>query len=378
MRKIVIAAFVMAMMISCGEAPEIKIEEGSKMGYALNFFRSVSRSLPEDENVFVSPYSAGMALSMLAEGAQGETKIQLLRALNGIPFKEQNLYTDSSIVVASANSIWLRDGFSIKDSYKEQVKEDYSALVSELDFSDPSAVGVINGWCSDNTAGRIPEIVKEIDPSIVMYLMNALYFKAPWDLFDKKATRPGTFYGSRGESEVEFMNATKDLCYFEYMGCQVVRIPYADGQYNLLVALPPQNITVPMVLDYIQEGLYNMVESKLETRRVALTLPKFKLETTVNLNDALRMMRVTDAFGDADFSAMTRASVAVSEVVQKCFVEVSEEGTEAAAVTNIGVKLTAVRPMQEAVQMKVDRPFIMVIKETQTDNVLFAGKIMNL
>lgn len=378
MKRIVIAAIVMALMISCGETQEIKIEEGSKMGYALNIFRSVSRSLPENENVFISPYSAGMALSMLAEGAEGETKLQLLRALNGIPFKDQKLYTDSAVVVASANSIWLRDGFSIKDSYKESVKEEYSALVSELDFSDPSAVGVINGWCSDNTAGRIPEIVKEIDPSIVMYLMNALYFKAPWDLFKKENTRPGTFYGSSGESEIDFMNTTKDLSYFEYMGCQVVRIPYADGQYSLLVALPPQNITVPMVLDYIQEGLYNMVESKLETRRVALSLPKFKLETTVNMNDALRMMRVTDAFGDADFSAMTRASVAVSEVIQKCFVEVSEEGTEAAAVTNIGVKLTAVRPVQEAVKMKVDRPFIMMIKETETGNVMFAGKIMNL
>lgn len=369
---------ILALTFSCTKASEAQLQEGSKVAYAFNFIYNASRHAGTHENVIVSPYSAGVALSMLAEGAEGETKTEILKAVNAVDFKSLDLHADSLVKVVSSNSIWLREGFKVKPAYTELVQNEYEAKVSTLDFSSPEAVSTINNWCSEKTEGLIPDIIKELSPSDVMYLLNALYFKAPWDLFKKELTAEGKFYGSKGQSDVMFMNASATLPYVQYEGCQMVEIPYADGKYSMTIVVPDGEVDIPTLLDYLGEPIYYSAKSIMKERKVALALPKFKIETTMELNKALNSMGMRKAFGEGDFSGITRSSVAVDKVVQKCYVEVSEEGTEAAAVTSIGVRLTAMRPTETPVVMKVDKPFFFMIKSTENDNVLFIGKVMNL
>jgi serpin B len=369
---------ILALTFSCTKASEVQLQEGSKVAYAFNFIYNASRHAGTHENVIVSPYSAGVALSMLAEGAEGETKTEILKAVNAVDFKSLDLHADSLVKVVSSNSIWLREGFKVKPAYTELVQNEYEAKVSTLDFSSPEAVSTINNWCSEKTEGLIPDIIKELSPSDVMYLLNALYFKAPWDLFKKELTAEGKFYGSKGQSDVMFMNASATLPYVQYEGCQMVEIPYADGKYSMTIVVPGGEVDIPTLLDYLGEPIYYSAKSIMKERKVALALPKFKIETTMELNKALNSMGMRKAFGEGDFSVITRSSVAVDKVVQKCYVEVSEEGTEAAAVTSIGVRLTAMRPTETPVVMKVDKPFFFMIKSTENDNVLFIGKVMNL
>jgi serpin B len=369
---------ILALTFSCTKASEVQLQEGSKVAYAFNFIYNASRHAGTHENVIVSPYSAGVALSMLAEGAEGETKTEILKAVNAVDFKSLDLHADSLVKVVSSNSIWLREGFKVKPAYTELVQNEYEAKVSTLDFSSPEAVSTINNWCSEKTEGLIPDIIKELSPSDVMYLLNALYFKAPWDLFKKELTAEGKFYGSKGQSDVMFMNASATLPYVQYEGCQMVEIPYADGKYSMTIVVPGGEVDIPTLLDYLGEPIYYSAKSIMKERKVALALPKFKIETTMELNKALNSMGMRKAFGEGDFSGITRSSVAVDKVVQKCYVEVSEEGTEAAAVTSIGVRLTAMRPTETPVVMKVDKPFFFMIKSIENDNVLFIGKVMNL
>jgi serpin B len=369
---------ILALTFSCTKASEVQLQEGSKVAYAFNFIYNASSHAGTHENVIVSPYSAGVALSMLAEGAEGETKTEILKAVNAVDFKSLDLHADSLVKVVSSNSIWLREGFKVKPAYTELVQNEYEAKVSTLDFSSPEAVSTINNWCSEKTEGLIPDIIKELSPSDVMYLLNALYFKAPWDLFKKELTAEGKFYGSKGQSDVMFMNASATLPYVQYEGCQMVEIPYADGKYSMTIVVPGGEVDIPTLLDYLGEPIYYSAKSIMKERKVALALPKFKIETTMELNKALNSMGMRKAFGEGDFSGITRSSVAVDKVVQKCYVEVSEEGTEAAAVTSIGVRLTAIRPTETPVVMKVDKPFFFMIKSIENDNVLFIGKVMNL
>ena len=369
---------ILALTFSCTKASEVQLQEGSKVAYAFNFIYNASRHAGTHENVIVSPYSAGVALSMLAEGAEGETKTEILKTVNAVDFKSLDIHADSLVKVVSSNSIWLREGFKVKPAYTELVQNEYEAKVSTLDFSSPEAVSTIHNWCSEKTEGLIPDIIKELSPSDVMYLLNALYFKAPWDLFKKELTAEGKFYGSKGQSDVMFMNASATLPYVQYEGCQMVEIPYADGKYSMTIVVPGGEVDIPTLLDYLGEPIYYSAKSIMKERKVALALPKFKIETTMELNKALNSMGMRKAFGEGDFSGITRSSVAVDKVVQKCYGEVSEEGTEAAAVTSIGVRLTAMRPTETPVVMKVDKPFFFMIKSTENDNVLFIGKVMNL
>lgn len=378
---IVSISIALLMITSCGNAPasQTPLTEGSGTGYSLNFFRHTCAAMDKDKNIAVSPYSAGSALSMLADGTDGQTREEILKVLNGIDFKGLELYTDKDNKVTTANSIWIRDGFPVKKSYRSLLEKDYHALVSNLDFNSPEAVNTINGWCSDNTKGLIPTIINEIDPSMVMYLLNALYFKAPWDHFDKNATMEGRFHGSSKTSKVPFMHCSKNFPYAEYQGCQIVELPYTGNKYSMLVAIPSKDLDInELVTTYLSEPAYDAAVGAMDMRKVALSLPKFKCETTLSLNRTLMDMGMVKAFSRGGFGPMTDQSVCVGDVSQKCVIEVSEEGTEAAAVTSIGVRLTSLRPENQPVVMRVDRPFLFLIRSIENGNILFIGKVMNL
>lgn len=373
------AAAAMLAMASCGAEYE-KPAEGSQTGFALSFFKNVDKTSKPGENIVVSPYSAGVALSMVAEGAEGQTRVEFDNALNGCLFKAEDLGSNDTVVVKSANSIWVTDDFSLRNRYVSLLEKDFDAFITTLNFSDPATVKAINNWCAENTNGKISEIIDKINPGTVMMLINALYFNAPWEeAFLERNTREGVFHGYAGDVQVPMMAKTERLNYAEYQGCQMVELPYQGGRYSMYVVLPAAGMGVDQMIPYINETLYDQAMGMMTPVKVKLTMPKFKLETSLVLNKSLQEMGIRTAFTSAaDFKGIAEmGSLTLDQVKQKCYIEVSEKGTEAAAVTSVGVRLTSARP-ETIVTMNVDRPYLFFISDRTDGNILFAGKVMTL
>lgn len=373
------AAAAMLAMASCGAEYE-KPAEGSQTGFALSFFKNVDKTSKPGENIVVSPYSAGVALSMVAEGAEGQTRVEFDNALNGCLFKAEDLGSNDTVVVKSANSVWVTDDFSLRNRYVSLLEKDFDAFITTLNFSDPATVKAINNWCAENTNGKISEIIDKINPGTVMMLINALYFNAPWEeAFLERNTREGVFHGYAGDVQVPMMTKTERLNYAEYQGCQMVELPYQGGRYSMYVVLPAAGMGVDQMIPYINETLYDQAMGMMTPVKVKLTMPKFKLETSLVLNKSLQEMGIRTAFTSAaDFKGIAEmGALTLDQVKQKCYIEVTEKGTEAAAVTSVGVRLTSARP-ETMVTMNVDRPYLFFISDRTDGNILFAGKVMTL
>lgn len=375
-----IAAIAAACGIdSCGQH-ELPVAEGSKTGFALSFFKEVNKMSNPSDNVVTSPYSAGAALSMLEEGAQGQTKAELDNALNGCLFSNQKLQGGDSVTVKSANSLWLDSDFSVRNHYVSLLQKDYDALVETLRFSDPATVRAINNWCAENTEGKIDEIIDRLTPGDVMVLLNALYFNAPWqDRFDPAMTSKADFLAVSGLRKVDMLYRRGHYNYAEYQGCQMIELPYMGSTYSMYVVLPPQGMNIDALVPYLNENIYDQAMNMLAPVEVKFRMPKLKMETEMLLNDVLMGMGVKTAFsGAADFKGISEMGpLVLSQVKQKCYIDVSESGTEAAAVTSIQVRLTSVRPENDVKTMTVDRPYLFFIADRESDNILFAGKIVN-
>ena len=375
------AAFMaMAAMVSCGTEPEAP-SQGSRTGFALSFFKNVNAIVEKGENVVVSPYSAGVALSMLAEGAEGETRAEFDNALNGCIFKAEDLGNNDTITVKSSNSVWVDNDFSIRNSYVNLLEKDFDAFIDALSFADPATVKAINDWCAENTNGKIDEIIDRLDPSAVMVLVNALYFNAPWeDKFSPSLTKEADFHGVTKNSKVQMMNRSARMNYAEYYGCQMVELPYAGGRYSMIVILPPAGMDADAMMQYVGESIYDMAMGMFQPRQVRFKMPKAKIETSLILNQALKNMGIKSAFTTAaDFKGIAAMGpLVLDQVKQKCYIDISEKGTEAAAVTSAQIRLTSARPEAEPVEMTVDRPYLFIITDKTNGNILFAGKIVNL
>ena len=369
-------AAALASVSACGQQNEPPAQ-GSATGFALSFFRNVNAGLPKDENAVVSPYSAGVALSMLEAGAEGQTKVEIDNALNGTLFKAEDMGGDKDVTVESSNSVWISSNFSVRNRYVAVLEKDFDAFTDTPDFSDPSIVKEINDWCSEHTSGKINEIIDRLSPDMVMVLINALYFNAPWEkAFDPDATHEAVFHGLKGDVNVPMMSIRSTYGYAEYQGFQMIEIPYRGGRFAMYVVLPPEGMDVNDAVPYIGESNYNAAMDALAPREVALVMPKYRMETSMVLNKTLQRMGMKEAFTSmADFKSISLSGpLQVDVVKQKCYIDVSEKGTEAAAVTSTQIRMTSVRPVTS---MKVDRPFLFIISDTETKNVLFAGKIVN-
>ena len=379
--KAVMAAAMMAGAAACGPK-YVEPAEGSETGFALSFFRSVNEIVEYDKNYVISPYSAGVALSMLAEGAEGQTRVEFDDALNNCMFRAIDLGGNDTVVVKSANSLWLDDNFSVRNRYVGLLQKDFDAFVDMLPFSDPATVKAINNWCSENTNGKIDNIIDKLRPDMVMVLANALYFNAPWvKAFAPEATKEAVFHGLAGDTKVQMMNTKSTFRYAEYMGCQMVELPYEGGRYAMYVVLPPRNWDANSIIPHIGESVYDAAMNMLSDREVVLRMPKVKLETSLILNEAIQKMGVRSAFTSAaDFKGISAMGpLVLDQVKQKCYIDIAEKGTEAAAVTVAQIRLTAARPgAQTAAVMTVDRPYLFFIADHDTSNILFAGKVVNL
>lgn len=345
------------------------------------------------KNVFISPMSVAFALAMVWNGAAGETKEAMARALElqGMSLDDVNRASaalkdglekaDPKVQLRIANSLWAKKGVSFKPDFTGRNREFYKAEVEELNFADPKAADTINQWVSQNTEGKIKEIIDQIEPSSIMFLINAIYFKGKWAVeFKKESTTEQPFTLATGtRKQVQMMSQAGSYQYLENGDFQAISLPYGDKRWNMYVFLPSQGKGLAEFEKSLTAANWEAWMSGFRKRDGEILLPRFRIEYEKELNDALKALGMGVAFDElrADFSGMIQSSerAYISKVKHKTFVEVNEEGTEAAAATSAGISITSVQRPVQRFRMVVDRPFFCAIRDNQTGAVLFLGAI---
>jgi len=364
---------------------EQTLAEGGNM-FGFKLFNALCVEDP-NSNVFISPLSVSTAFGMVLNGAKGETRDEMAATLEiaGLTDDEINrnyetltelLATiDSDVTFEISNSVWPNKHFEVKQDFLDKLIKHYDAEVQVLDFTDPSSPAVINNWVNDKTHGKIPSIIDKIPPEMVMYLINAIYFNAYWtDKFDPELTidAPFTLSDSSTVSCRMMIKTPVKAGFFENDAIKAVRLPYGNEHYHLVAILPKQGTPDDLAASLTDEKWYLWMGSFHETD-VNLGFPKLEMEYEKKLNEILNAMGMKLAFTDnADLSGMSpEEGLFISEVKHKTYVRIDEEGTEAAAVTSIGVGATgAMNPYFYA-----DRPYLFAIWEANSNSVLFIGKI---
>lgn len=363
------------------------VESDNKFG--LKLFREIIKE-EKDKNVFISPLSVSMALGMTYNGANGKTQeaMQKTLELDGLSIQEVNesykslieLLTglDPKVQFQIANSIWHRQNFPVKDEFINLCKKYFNSLVSGLDFDDPNAVKIINAWVDENTNGKIKGIVNPpIDPLTVMFLINAIYFKGIWTYeFDKNDTKDDWFYLPDGsKKKCKMMTQEGIFQYFVNADFQAIDLPYGDEEFSMTIFLPNPQTDIDSLIGKFNQENWDSWISSFTDKSLTLSFPKFRLKYELGLNYVLKTLGMAIAFDpiQADFTKMYEGqeNLFISKVWHKTFVEVNEEGTEAAAVTSVEIGLTSV-----GLLMRVNRPFIFVIRENNSQTILFIGKIV--
>jgi len=358
--------------------------------FGFKLFAAVNKT-EAAKSLFISPLSVSMALGMTLNGANGTTRDAMIQTLefSGISQTDINASYKSLITLLSgidpkvtlqiANSIWYRPELNVEQAFKDVNRLNFNAEINSLNFSDPNASSIINAWVDRSTNGKINKIVSDQIPSeIVMYLINAVYFKGTWTkTFDTSVTRDAVFTLPDGShTSCKMMYQKGNLKYYADDQLQAVDLPYGDAGFSMTILLPAVGTNIDDFAGKLTQQGWNASTSNLVSREVELYLPKFKFEYEKGLNDMLKSMGMSVAFSptQADFTNIDkRGQLYISEVKHKTFVQVDEEGTEAAAVTSIGVGMTSVGPNTV---MRVDRPFIFAIRENNSGTILFLGKIV--
>jgi serine protease inhibitor len=366
--------------------------------FGLKLFHQLNESASGDANIFISPMSISYALAMTLNGADGTTRDAIALTLELAGMSEDDIdasnkqlmayltSADSSVTFDIANSIWYRSGLPIRDEFVATNETYFNAQVQGIDFGAPDAANVINSWVRKNTKDKITQIVSPpIDPQTIMFLINAIYFKGSWSAkFDKAATRDHPFYlidGSSTDCRMMFME--RKYAYFENDLFQAVRLPYGDSAFSMLVFLPRDTAGINALIGDLDDDAWMQWRKNFYVTKVNFGLPRLKFEYSVTLNDILKNMGMALAFAprDADFGRMVHLdqlggeNVFISDVKHKTFLQVDEEGTEAAAVTSVTMALTSAAPMPSPV-MIVDHPFLFAIEDRASGSLIFIGKVM--
>lgn len=363
----------------------------SNQKFAFEVFRTLNEE-EKNKNVFISPLSIGTALTMVYQGADTETREAMEKALGytGIDsIQIQETYAnllpylmkiDPKVQLDIGNSIWIREGNEVKEEFLKINRKYFDAQIETIDFQEKNAADRINQWVEEATRGKIDEIINPpIHPQVLMYLLNAIYFKGEWtEQFEKKRTFDATFYLEDGSTQdVKMMKRNDEIEYGEAEDFKVVRLPYGNEKTAMYCILPPPEVSVDGFVSELNHEKWTEIKETLEkTKDVELQLPRFKFEYgTKELNAALTQMGMGHAFSeDADFSKIDH-NVFISKVVHKAVIEVNEEGSEAAAVTAVAV-MTGAHVEKEPTAFIADRPFVLLIVEEETDTILFMGKMM--
>lgn len=357
--------------------------------FAFDLMSQVARSKP-DANVFISPFSVSCALQMAGNGAAGETRTEMERVLKtaGMPAEFLNAsYRDLARKLAGrqdveldlASGLWCQQGFHIKPVFAEANRKYFQAELAEVNFGSPESARVINSWAGQHTKGKIREVVQfPFPPPTRLILANAIYFKGAWaEPFKKGLTRPRDFHLATGLSKPSpMMTQDGKFSYQETPGYQAVKLPYKGG-LQMELYLPRTNSTPQeLAAGFMGNSTWrDTVQAGFSRWAGVVTLPKFKIEYEVELNDPLKALGMRRAFSEgANFSGMADGALFIGSVKQKSYVDVNEEGTEAAAVTVVAVHALAVEsPPSQHFAMVLDRPFFFVISDVNTGSILFMG-----
>ena len=358
-------------------------------GFAFDLLKQIAAEQPE-ANVFISPFSVSSVLQMVANGAAGNTKAEMQRVLKttGLPPEaldaavrdlNQSLKAQTNVILSLANAIWFQEGLHLKPGFVATNSRFFQAELAPVDFQKPESAQTINDWADRETRGRIKDVVRWPFPPLTrVVLANAIYFKGNWDRpFDKSATRPRPFHASGGNAKpVPTMSQQGHFSYQEGDDFQAVRLPYAGGRLQMYLFLPGTNSNPAKLLAGMDNDTWrDKILPGFRDNEGTLAFPRFKLDYDVVLNDPLQALGMRHAFDDADFSAMASEPLFVSQVKQKSFVEVNEEGTEAAAVTTVMVGRMAIMEPIKTFEMIVDRPYFFVIGDSATQSILFMGVV---
>ena len=359
--------------------------------FGFNLYRQIVDETPPPDNVFISPLSVSVALAMTYNGADNDTKQQMAEVLgfSGMTDEQINescrtlmqalVAADPSVIFEIANSIWYRCQLEFNPDFLQTNQTYFDAEVTGLDFNDEAAA-IINAWVAEKTHDKITKIVQTpINPDLVMFLINAIYFKGIWvSQFDEADTYDAPFHLYDGsDTPSRMMTQTADFAYGASEQIQTITLPYGESFFNMTVLLPKPGVSLDEVTAQLDNDTWSTWLDEQQVREIELHLPRFRFSWKASLVPSLTALGMEDAFVPfkADLSRMRAANdLFISDVKHKTFVEVNEEGTEAAAVTSVEVGITAVPPSKPV--FLADRPFLFAIWERDTKAVLFLGRVM--
>ena len=381
--------------------------------FAFDLLKQIAGKQPGG-NIFISPFSVSTVLQMVVDGAAGSTKQQMesvlylnemvgdtsaggpkqeiesARYLNGMAARDEACKSlvqaitigQSNVTLNLANSIWFKQGVELRPEFVAGCTNYFQAEAAALDFTSPQSAKIINNWAAANTHGRIKDIVQwPMNPLTRVILANAIYFKGRWaHEFDKSATKDRAFMPLDGtQIQIPMMQQHEHFDYFQAQGFQAVCLPYAGGRLQMYLLLPDSGSDIKKLLAGFDGGVWqSKILPQFRSSEGTVILPRFKLNYNVVLNEPLEALGMKRAFSaDADFSAMSAEKLFLSEVKQKSFVEVDEEGTEAAAVTTVTMRASVVMRPEKPFEMVLDHPFFFVIGDKTTHSILFMGIVSN-
>lgn len=347
----------------------------------LNFATSLLNAGHEkNENTLLSPFSATIALAMTAGGADGNTLREMEKVIGGGIEKERlNRYLHTYLELLDeedegldwANSIWFRSGFQISSQFL-QAGDDYFDADAFQGAFDQKTVEDINQWTRENTDGLIDEAISRIEPDDMLFLINTLVFNGTWaEKYKKSDLSTGTFHAENGDESAEMMTSTENI-YLEDNGATGFIKRYQDSPFAFAALLPREGQSVEEYAGTLTGEKLKKILDKKTNKKISVTMPQFEIKFSKSLVASLQKMGMVDAFGDgADFSGITKdRELFLSEVLQKTYIKVDKDGTKAGALTITGVKEMS---MEKEVQVVLDRPFIFMILDTNTNVPLFIG-----
>ena len=378
------------LLAPAASAGDLEKLADANTGFAFDLLKQISKEQP-GQNIFISPFSVSTVLQMVVNGAAGDTRTEMQHMLKtgeltpttlNATCKDlnQSLNSQTNVILDLANAIWFKKEFHLKPGFVSVNKQFFQAELDGVDFTKPGSAQTINGWADKSTRGKIKDVVSwPFPPATKVILANAIYFKGKWEHpFEKRDTKPQAFHQVGGmEKQVPTMWQHGHFSYQAGSDFQAVQLPYAGGRLQMCLLLPAINSTPAKLLAGLSNETWrDRILPQFRDHQGTLALPRFKMECDVKLNNPLMALGMKQAFtGAADFFAMTDEPLFVSEVKQNSFVDVNEEGTEAAAVTTVHMVGSAMPRPVELFEMIVDRPFVFVIEDSETQSILFMGVV---
>lgn len=406
MKKWIIIFFFISSCIlsSCGTGQDKKdtIKDANKDGYEnialsnnqLGFQLLSKLQKDKEENILISPFSLFIALSMVNNGADGETKKEIQKVLhtnleidqlneqNKVLFDKVNK-NNEEIRLGMANSIWLNEHFHFQDTFAQNMKKYYKAEIEKINITSQETFKTINDWIKEKTNGKIEKIVERPldDKEIVSILINAIYFKGQWlKEFDANLTENRTFYlNNQSIKEIPYMQQQNKWLYFENELFQAVSLPYKDGNLSMKVIMPKEQTKLEDVMNNMTNENWEKWSKEFSVKEGTVLIPKFQMKYEVDLNEVLKQLGMKSAFEKgATFNKLIKEkdSLWIDQIKQVSFIDVSEEGTEAAAATSVEV-ITETSIENEPFYMEVNRPFFLAVVDEKIDIILFLGLIQN-